>query len=444
MSDMLSIGASGLRAYQSALTTVSENIANAGTAGYVRRSAALTEVAAAGGNSGTQGMGVVVTGLNRAGDPFRSGEVRAANADLAKTETSATWLDRIEGALTGDKLGDRLTAFFNSANAVTADPSAIAPRAAMLEAAASVASAFNGTGNALAAAASDLDASATTATTQLNALAAGLAKVNAGLGRTAQGTTGAVALMDQRDQLLEQMSAITDVSASFDTAGRATLRVGGTSGPVLVTGESAGMVTHVQNEEGAFSFSVYREGQASILTPNGGALAGVVEGAQRIAAARLEVDALATAFVDGVNAVQANGRDLSGNTGEPMLSVGDSPTKIQVSLSDPRGVAAAAVGGGVRDNSNLAGFADLRRAGAFETGVTNLVTSNASALSARKSVSEAQTAIRDGAVASRDSAAGVNIDEEAVDLLRFQQAYQASARVIQIAKDTLQTMLDIR
>jgi flagellar hook-associated protein 1 FlgK len=39
---------------------------------------------------------------------------------------------------------------------------------------------------------------------------------------------------------------------------------------------------------------------------------------------------------------------------------------------------------------------------------------------------------------------GVNIDEEAVDLMRFQQAYQASTRVIQIARETLQSILDIR
>jgi flagellar hook-associated protein 1 FlgK len=389
-------------------------------------------------------MGVVVAGLNRASDPFRSGEVRAASSDLAKTDTAATWLDRIEGALTGAKLGERLTSFFNSANAVAADPSAIAPRAAMLEAAARVASAFTGTGNALDAAAADHDASADAAVSQLNALAAGLDKVNAGLGRTAPGTAGAAALTDQRDQLLEQMSAIVDVSASFDSAGRATLRVGGSSGPVLVQGESAGTVTHVDNDEGAISFAVYRDGEASVLAPGAGALAGMTEGAQRIAAARVQVDAVATAFVDGVNAVQAGGIDLSGNPGEPLFEAGGSATQINVTLADPRGIAAAASGGGPRDNRNLANFTALRSSGGFETGVTNIVMANASALSARSSVAEAQTAIRDNAVAARDSATGVNIDEEAVDLLRFQQAYQASARVIQIARETLQTMLDIK
>ncbi|MGL4301482.1 MAG: flagellar basal body rod C-terminal domain-containing protein, partial [Sphingomonas sp.] len=52
-------------------------------------------------------------------------------------------------------------------------------------------------------------------------------------------------------------------------------------------------------------------------------------------------------------------------------------------------------------------------------------------------------AIRDNAVAARDAVSGVNLDSEAVDLLRFQQAYQASSRVIQVARDTLQSILDI-
>lgn len=444
MSDMLSIGASGVRAYQTALTTVSENIANAGSAGYVRRTTTVKEVAAVGKETAANGLGVVVSGISAARDPYRAAEVRAAGADLAKTETSATWLDRIESSLTGNKLNDRLTAFFNATSSVAADPSAIAPRATMLEAATSVASAISATGASLAAAASDLDATADAAVQQLNGLAASLAKVNAGLGRTQPGTSGAAALTDQRDQLLEAMSALTNVSPTFDSVGRVTLRAGNESGPVLVQGDTASTVTFVRNEEGASSFSVYREGQSSIMAPTGGALAGMAEGAQRIADARASLDQMATAFVDGVNAVQAGGQDLSGNAGEPLFAVGDSPTQISVSLSDPRGIAAAAVGGSERDNRNLANFAALRGADGFETGLTNLTTTNAAALSARKSVADAQTVIRDNAVASRDSATGVNTDEEAVDLLRFQQAYQASARVIQIARETLQSILDIR
>jgi flagellar hook-associated protein 1 len=446
MSDMLSIGASGLRAYQTALTTVSENIANAGSPGYSKRVANIREVAAASSPmTGTiNGLGSAVSGVSRAGDMFRAAEVRTASSDLARTEAGATWLERIEGALSGDRLGDRLTQFFTSARAVAADPSAVAPRAAMLEAASSVAASFAATGNALAGAAAELDASADAAVTQLNGLAAALAKVNAGLGRTAPGSSGSASLLDQRDQLLESMSALTDVDVSLDGVGRALVRVGGASGPVLVQGDSAATVTYVRGDEGQATFAAHRDGQVTSFAPFAGALSGMADGAQRIATARADIDALSGAFANGVNAVQAQGRDLNGTAGAPMFEIGDPASQLTLSLVDPRGIAAAGVGGGMRDNSNLSALEGLRGSGGYETRVTDMVTTNAAALVARRTVSEAQTSIRDSAVASRDAASGVNLDEEAVDLLRFQQAYQASSRVIQIARETFQSILDIR
>jgi flagellar hook-associated protein 1 FlgK len=444
MSDMLSIGASGVRAYQTALATTSENIANAGTVGYSRRTATVREVATAGGtNSGSAaGMGVTISGIVRAGEAYRAAEVRSTGADLARTESGIAWLERIEGTLTGNKLGDRLTAFFTAARTLAADPASLAPRAAMLEAAASVAAAFTATGAALRSAAADLDSSAEVAVSELNSLSVGLAKVNAGLARAAPGGSGHANLLDQRDQLLEALSAIGDIAVSFDGAGRATVKGSG-GGPVLVEGDRASVATYVRSG-GAVSFAVHRDGEAHALTPSAGALAGLAEGAQRIDAAREQVEALATAFADGVDAVQAGGRDLAGNPGEPMFEIGDPPSQLSLALVDPRGIAAAAVGGGVRDNGNLAAFQTLRTSGAFEDGVTSLVSANGAALSARRNVADAQTAMHDAAITARESVSGVNIDEEAVDLLRFQQAYQASSRVIQIARETLQSILEIR
>jgi flagellar hook-associated protein 1 FlgK len=127
-----------------------------------------------------------------------------------------------------------------------------------------------------------------------------------------------------------------------------------------------------------------------------------------------------------------------------MFAIGDPASQLTLVLDDPRGIAAAATGAGVRDNSNLAGFEALRSAGRFEDGVSSLTTANAAALSARTTVAEAQTAMRNSAIAERTAATGVNVDEEAVDLIRFQQAYQASTRVIQAARETLQSILDIR
>ncbi|WP_157840461.1 flagellar basal body rod C-terminal domain-containing protein, partial [Sphingomonas sp. Ant20] len=101
--------------------------------------------------------------------------------------------------------------------------------------------------------------------------------------------------------------------------------------------------------------------------------------------------------------------------------------------------------GGARDASNLAALLATRDpTTGSEQRLTNMITSNAASLEQRKLVGDAQGAIRDGAVTARDSGSGVDLDSEAVDLLRFQQAYQASSRVIQTARDILQTILEIR
>lgn len=443
MTDMLSIGASGVRAYQTALTTTSENIANAGTAGYSRRIASTREVAAPSdpSNRVLNGLGVTVTGITRAGSDLRKAEVRAAGSDLARSEAGIVWLDRIESALTGNKLDERMTAFFNAATALAADPSASAPRATFLQAAATLAHSFTATASAIDGATADLDGTAEAAVNDLNSLTAGLARVNGALGRTAQGSSAQAALLDERDRLLDSMTALTDVSASFDAAGRATVRAGG-GGPLLVQGDQAAIATYARSE-GAVSFAVYGIEGSQALTPSGGALAGVAEGAARLADAKAALDTLAVDFADGVNAVQAGGDDLDGNEGADMFKA-TSARDFRLALTDPRGIAAATTDGGPRDNGNLAALATLRRDEGFESQVTTLTTGNASALAGRRAIAEVQSTIRSNAVAARDSVTGVNVDEEAVDLIRFQQAYQASSRVIQVARETLQTLFDIR
>lgn len=386
----------------------------------------------------------MVAGVARSGDALRAADVRSASADLAKSETGIAWLDRIETVLTGNQLGDRLTDFFNAGKAVAADPTAAVPRSALLEQATAVSGSFSATGRALDNLDADLDSTADTAVATLNSLGTALARVNDGLGRAGAGSNAAAQLADQRDSILEQMSAISDISVTTDAVGRATVTLANAGGPTLVQATTASSVTFARGSDGTVSFAVHSQQAVSTFTPGGGALAGVADGAARIADARIKLDTIATSFADGVNAVQAQGRDLSGNPGAAMFATGASATDISLSLTDPSGVAAAAVGGGPRDNSNLAKLDALRTSGAFEANTTALVSGNAATLASRKQVADAQSAIRDGAISARDAVSGVNLDSEAVDLLRFQQAYSASSRVIQVARDTLQSILDIR
>ena len=444
MSDLLSIGASGVRAFQGALTTTSENIANSGVAGYSRRTAAMSEVSSA-GIKGINGYGVTVTGTQRAGDAIKSAAVRSAGADLSRTQAGSAWLDRIQTALTGADVSGRLTSFYTSATALAADPASGAQRSVMLENAGSVAAGFAATGSALTQVMADLDQTADSDAATLSTLAQSLAKVNDGLGKASAGSAGAASLADQRDLILEQMSGLSDVTASFDAAGRATVKLGGDTGPTLVSGGSAGTVSYARSAQGNVTFTLTRGKDAATFQPSGGSLAGIADAAQRIVDTRGLVADTARDFADSVNAVQAEGRDLSNNAGAAIFAYDKAdPTKLSVALTDPAKIAAASVGGGTRDGSNLAALQATRASGGFERGITSLVAGNAAAIASRKVVGDAQSAILNGTTAARDAASAVNLDDEAVQLLRFQQAYQASSRVISIAKDVFQSLMEIR
>src|SRR3546814_1014995 len=95
-------------------------------------------------------------------------------------------------------------------------------------------------------------------------------------------------------------------------------------------------------------------GVTQSVSLSGVARAGLSDAAQRLAAATTEIDRVATEFVDGVNAIQAAGEDLDGHAGGAMFAIGADAASITVALTDPRGIAAAAPGGGTRDNTNLA------------------------------------------------------------------------------------------
>lgn len=447
MSDLLAIGASGLRAYQSALTTVSDNIANASTPGYARRRVELSENASTNGalaqERSTVGNGVAVIGVQRLSEDLRNNAVRSTGADLAKTQAGITWLSRIQDALTGNQLGSRISEFFNAAKGVAADPTSSPARTSYLEAGTSIATAFQTTVRSLDQVSVDLDATAQSAIDQVNRIGVTLAKVNEGLGRAQPGTTSQAQLLDQRDKALEELSAISDIAVTYNAGGRVDVALGGTNGAKLVSGVTAGTASYVRNASGAVSFAMLLAGQPSAVTPSGGALAGIVEGAQRIADARTKLGDIASGFVTGVNQVQAQGEDLDGNPGQPMFAQTSDPAVFSLALTNWRGVAAAGAGKGARDNSNMAALQSLRASGGFEADSTSLVSDNAATLSGRQQVADAQSAIHDGAVNARDAVSGVNLDTEGVELLRFQQAYQASARVIQVARETLQSLLSV-
>lgn len=442
-SDLLNIAASGVRAARAALDVTSQNIANASTEGYVRRSIQLSEVALAGGYLRVGDLslsGVRVDGLQRNADAFRQAEVRRTASDAARAGAELVTHQNVEAALEQSRLFPALTGFETSLQRLAADPVDPSLRAAVIEDARTLSKTFNIAASGLDTIASGLHFDVDAGVAQVNLLAQQLARLNVQLVRTKQGTSDQAALLDQRDAMLKSLSDFTDVSASFAANQTVEVRLGGSGGPLLVSGNIAGALSSATAPDGTISFDL-----GGPVTLSAGSLAAAQQGLVLVRDTHARLDSVAGTLITTANAGQSAGVALDASAGTALFS-GSDAASIALALSSGAQLATAPSGAPAnsRDPANLAA---LRAAldGADVVGLANgLMFDVSSATQGRKLTSEALDSIASAARLAFDSQAGVNLDEEAVNLVRYQQAFQASSKAIQVASDMLDTLFAIR
>ncbi len=439
MSDLLGIGASGLRAYSRALATVGDNIANAQTPGYARRSLQLSEMQAAGETVLMRKQihpgGVDIRGVSRSVDPWLIDDARISAGDAERSATKLDWLERVESALSDDTNGiaTGLTSLFTTADELTADPSNRTLRSEFLQAADDIASGFRTAAGRLSDMADGVVGAATSAVDQFNANLDALEAINVGLRKARPGSTNQASLLDERDRLLDGLSAQAGVTASFDDRGATTLRVTAT-GDTLVGGGTVTPIAVAAAPDGRLSFTV---GGAPFDSATG-ELAGFAEAADHVADQRAGLDTMATQFAGQLNAAHQAGTDMNGNPGAPLFTgTGGAATLTAAPLTADQVAAADATGG----NGNMLALGAMRGAGDPESLWSGHLATQPQTTASARAHDAAATTRADAAAAARDSISEIDLDREAADLLRFQQAYAAAARTIQVARETMQALL---
>ena len=452
-SDLLAIGASGTKAARVALDVTAQNIANAATEGYVRRSAKLQEVSSAGGFNTIGDIslsGVRLDKVVRNADVFRQAEVRRTGADAARAAAEVNGLQNTEAAIEQSGVYESMVKFEGSLQQLVGDPTSSSLRANVIEDARTMAGTFNIASNALDSAGSGLRFEATDGVAQVNTLAQELSRVNLRLARAADSTSDQTSLLDQRDNLMQQLSSYVDVSATINADSTVDIRLGGTGGSVLVQGGTAhtfGMTTVTTATAtptaaaGTISFDV----DGGAVAPSGGSLAGKAQALVKLADVHTKLDAIANTMMSAANTAQGNGVGLNGTTGLPLFSGGNAAT-MTLALTDAGGIATAPANAGVnsRDPANLNALRTALAANDPTSAMDGLLFDISGTVAGRMVTSGALKTIADTAKVNLAAQAGVDLDTEAVNLVRFQQAFQASGRVMQVAQDTFNTLLGIK
>jgi flagellar hook-associated protein 1 len=442
MSDLLGLGAAGVRGYSRALQTIGDNISNAQTPGFARRSTVFSEQIGSGQSVLYRNQiapnGVVVGGVTRAVDPWLIDDARASSSDAARSGARLSGLEAAETALDdgGAGVGRAMTALINRADELAADPASTTRRSAFLQSVDDVASTFRRTADGLTRAAASVSMAGGVSVDQVNADTTALAKVNDGLRRARDGSTNQATLLDERDRLVDSISAALPVTIAYDPRGAATLTV---PGGTLLSGPDVAKLSMMTASDGRLSLAGTMPTGSFAIAPQSGGLSGQIQAADHIASQRTALDTLASGFAGQINAQHAAGRDAAGNAGEALLTFGTGSADIVATALSPADVAAADTSGA---NGNALAFGNLRGPGGSEAGWAALVAQQSQSVASARAQDSVAGTRRDGAASAREELSGVDLDREAADLVRFQQAYEASARVIQVARETMQSILN--
>jgi flagellar hook-associated protein 1 FlgK len=445
----LSIATQALLVQQSALQVATNNIANANTPGYSREVLDLAENPPLPQGSLWFGTGVSAEKVESIRDRLLELRIYDETQRQGNAQAQSTALQQLE-ALFSDPtkgIGADLTAFFNSINQLSTDPTSIPLRQSVLTAANNLANDFHNTVSQVTTIRHNLDLTVKQSVDQINQLTTQIAALNRQLAPLEQLGQDAGALEDQRNELIRQLSQVTGLLVVQTEHGE-TLAT--SNGVPLVVGTQSFALTVAPDVSGAQH--IFAQGTDITSTFTGGQLGGLLAVRdQSVPNVLSDLDELAGGLASNFNAAHHLGFDLAGNQGQdffaPAAPGAGAADAFQVLITDPSAIAASS-DGSPGSNGNLANLLAVRDqklpSGAtpiddYSTLIFNL--GNWS-LQAQAQAAASQTSLQQLA-SQRDAVSGVSIDEEATNLIRFQQAYQAAARVISTVNDLTQVLFNI-
>lgn len=347
-SSMLNIGISGLSAAQVALSTVSNNIANASTSGYSEESVEQVETLGQSNSQYTLGGGVDVVAVQRAYSQYLTSALWSSNSSLQSATTVSNQTSTLNSLLSDSgNLQTALDNLYSGFSNVANSPTSSSVRQATLGDASSVTSVYNTLGQQLSQQSTQVNEQIGDTVTSINNLTSQIATLNQQI--LAAGTNSSPnSLLDQRDQLVQQLAGDTGISTATDSNG--SISVYTTSGDTLVSGTQSYALSSGANQYDPGSTDVFDSSGNDITSQlSGGNLGGLISYRDTVLEpAQNALGQSAIALASSVNAQQADGLNLDGTQGQAIFSVG-SPTV----LSSSKNTGSATVGASISDVSQL-------------------------------------------------------------------------------------------
>lgn len=462
----LNIALKGMMSQQTALSVASNNIANANTDGYSKQRTDMEDsISISGLVSGAQlGSGVDIADVVRVRNDFVDYQLRTQTSSLEYDTTMSDTLSNIETVFneTSDSngLSTQLDKFWSAWQNVSTTPDSSAVRTTLMEAGVTLTDTLNQLSSQLTTIQNDTKTQIDQTIENVNNISQRVAKLNDQIvSSEVQGETPN-SLLDARDLMLDKLSKIGNITITKcqNAAGNYTGAVSVQLGTKTIV-DSSGASVSISSSD--IDSSTVKDGSLAALVH----LSGNEDSTDSVQYYIDKLNTLAAGIAKTVNDIHTTGTDLNGSSGEDFFVTSDSASNVtaaNISINSviQKNVSKIAASQG---STNLTGngdialqIADLKGTqltedletttgtgtitiGAFYSDmVTELGTqvSNASA-----DVTNQQTVV-DNLTTKKESASGVSVDEETANVVLYQHAYSACAKVISVIDEMLDTVIN--
>jgi flagellar hook-associated protein 1 FlgK len=352
MSDLLSIGSSGVTAYQRALATVSNNIANVNTDGYTRQDVSLTANQPRQIGNSYLGTGARFDAVQRQYDAFVESNLRNSNSDLESQKPLLSYVNRLIDVMGDESIGltTAMNRFFESARDLSSDPASVVSRSIFLRDADGLAARFRQLAGQFELLDNETRQSVETDVGQINALTGQLALLNKQLVKHSDVARQPSELLDQRDLLLRKLSGLIAIKTNFEPNGQVLVSVGDTLDQgILVNRNNSRAISAEPSSIDANKLEFIIDAYGNPETMSGiasGKIGGIMAFRDQVLNPAVNsLDTLAIAMVKEVNEVHRSGVDAEGKLGGDLL--GFEPNQVDTAagmimlIQDANRVAAA-------------------------------------------------------------------------------------------------------
>ncbi|AET69678.1 flagellar hook-associated protein FlgK [Desulfosporosinus orientis DSM 765] len=482
----LSIAASGLSASQRALNTVGHNISNVDTEGYVRQQVVQVEQSYLKNGQYQIGRGTSVQTVRQIRSIFLDNMYREEQSTLSYWQTKASVIEDVEAAMNDlsddEGIQTALSDYFAAWQELANDPTSDTARASLLGYGDSLTAMFNLIDEQLDQIQENLDTQIQSMTTDINTIAGQIAELNQQIVRAESNGDNANDYRDQLNSLLDTLSECVDTKVSINSKGMYNVSIGGVS---LVNGTQVNQLACQTNSSDGTTTVVWKDTQ-QVLKLKDGMLLGLIEArgedssvlesgtteadvdadaandnfsgdsSNLISDIRTGLNILVNLMARKINSIHSSGEGLDGSTGtdffvkiDENLPFGIGNIQVNPVLQNTDRIAASSIGGS-NDGAIASEIMDFADSDYFTfDGLTMNISDYYAELvgwigtqgeEADANVSN-QEALVEQIQSSWESYSSVSMDEELTNLLKYQHAYNASARVMSTIDSMLETLI---